>query len=78
MALLMKLMVYSKHQHHNKTIVWMLFPNEKIGIRLVKEKSTHLHTNNIQPNWRPIEPIIKDIRIDENQFHIIARIQLPI
>jgi len=54
-----------------------LFPNQKIRIQLVKEKSTHLYTNNIQPNWTPIELIIKDIRIDKNQFHIIARIQLP-
>ncbi len=61
--------------YDNKTIVWILFPNQKIGIRLAREKSTHLYTNNIQPNWTPIEPIIKDIRIYKNQFHIIARIQ---
>ncbi len=32
--------------YHNKTIVWILFPNPKIKM-LVKEKSTHLYTNNI-------------------------------
>jgi hypothetical protein len=45
---------------------------------LARKKSTHLYTNNIQPNWTPIEPIIKDIKIDENQYHIITRIQVPI
>jgi hypothetical protein len=44
--------------YHNKTIVWILFPNPKIGM-LTKEKFTHLYTNNIKPNWTPIEPIIK-------------------
>jgi hypothetical protein len=48
--------------YHNKTIIWILFPNPKIGM-LAKEKSTHLYTNNIKPNWTPIEPIIRDIRI---------------
>jgi hypothetical protein len=60
--------------YHNKTIVWILFPNPKIGM-LTREMSTHLYTNNIQPNWTPIEPIIKNIRI---QFHIITRIQLVV
>jgi hypothetical protein len=59
--------------YHNKTIVWILFPNPKIGM-LVKEKSTHLYTNNIKPNWTPIEQIIKDIRIEKNESHIITRI----
>jgi hypothetical protein len=63
--------------YDNKTIVWILFPNQKIGM-LARKKSTHLYTNNIQPNWTPIEPIIKDIKIDENQYHIITRIQVPI
>jgi hypothetical protein len=33
---------------------------------LDREKSTHLYTNNIQPNWTPIGPIIKNIRIGKN------------
>jgi hypothetical protein len=59
--------------YHNKTIVWILFPNPKIGM-LAKEKSTHLYTNNIKSNWTLIEPIIKDIRIGKYQSHIITRI----
>jgi hypothetical protein len=43
--------------YHNKTILWILFPNPKIRM-LAKEKSTHLYTNNIQSNWTPIESII--------------------
>jgi hypothetical protein len=61
--------------YHNKTIVWILFPNPKIRM-LAKEKCTHLYTNNIQSNWTPIESIIKDIKTDKNQSHIITRIQL--
>ncbi len=59
--------------YHNKTIVWILFPNPKIRM-LTKEKSTHLYINNIQSNWTPIESIIKDIKIGKNQSHIITRI----
>jgi hypothetical protein len=54
-----------------------LFPNQKIGV-WAREKSTHLYIDNIQPNWTPIEPIIKDIRIGKNQFHSIIKIQLLI
>ncbi len=53
------------------------FPNQKIGMQ-IREKSTHLYTNNIQPNWTPVEPIIKNIRIGKIQSHIIIRIQLLI
>jgi hypothetical protein len=63
--------------YHNKTIVWILFLNPKIGM-LIGEQSTHLYTNNIQPNWTPIEPIIKDIRIGKSPSHIITRIQFLI
>jgi hypothetical protein len=54
-----------------------IFPNPKTRI-LVQEKSIHLYTNNIQLDWTLIEIIIKDIRIDKNQSHIITRIQFPI
>ncbi len=54
-----------------------IFPNPKTRI-LVEENSIHLHTNNIQLDWTPIEPIIKDIRIDKNQSPIIKRIEFPI
>ncbi len=36
--------------YNNKTIVWILFPNPKIR-KLAREKSTHLYTKIIQPNW---------------------------
>jgi hypothetical protein len=46
---------------------------------LVRKKFIHdLYTNNIQLNWTLIEPIIKDIRINKNQYHITMRIQFPI
>jgi hypothetical protein len=45
---------------------------------LVKEKSIDLYTNNIQLDWTPIEPIIKNITFDKNQSHFITRIQFPI
>ncbi len=51
--------------YHNKTIVWILFPNQKIGV-LTRKKSTHFYIDNIQPNWTPIDTIIKDIRISKN------------
>jgi hypothetical protein len=55
----------SSTSYHNKTIAWILFPNKKIGV-FASKKSTHLYTYNIQPNWRSIEPIIKDIKIGES------------
>jgi hypothetical protein len=32
--------------YHNKTIIWMSFPNPKIKM-INKEKSIHLYTNNV-------------------------------
>jgi hypothetical protein len=61
--------------YHNKTIIWISFPNQKIRM-LVRKKPIHLYTKSIQLNWTPIVPIIKDIRIDKNQSHITTRIQL--
>jgi hypothetical protein len=63
--------------YHNKTMVWILFTNKKIGV-LARKKSTHLYISNIQLNSTPIEPIIKDIKFGNNQSHIITRIQVPI
>ncbi len=46
---------------------------------LVREKYMHLYIKNyIQPNRTPIEPIIKDIRINKNQYDITTKIQIPI
>jgi hypothetical protein len=56
--------------YHNKTIIWISFPNPKIGM-LIREKSIHLYTNNIQLNETPIELIIKDIRIGKNKSYIV-------
>jgi hypothetical protein len=61
--------------YHNKTKIWISFPNKKIGM-LFREKSIHLYTKNIQLNWTLIAPIIKDIRIDKNQSRITTRIQI--
>jgi hypothetical protein len=58
--------------YHNKTIIWISFPNKKIGMLV----TIHLYTKNIQLNWTPIVPIIKDIRIDKNRSRITTRIQL--
>jgi hypothetical protein len=41
---------------------------------LTKEKNIHLYTNNIQVDWTPIEPIIKNIRIEKTQFYIVTKI----
>jgi hypothetical protein len=60
--------------YHNKIMVWILFPNKKIGL-LVREKSTQLYTNNIQSNWTPIEQNIKYIKIGKIQTYIITRNQ---
>jgi len=56
--------------YHNKTIIWISFPNPKIGM-LTKEKSIHLYTNNIQLNETPIKLIIKDMRIGKNKSYIL-------
>ncbi len=46
---------------------------------LVREKYIHLYINNyIQPNRTPIEPIIKDIRINKNQYDITKKNQFGI
>ncbi len=59
-----------------KTIIWIMFQNYKIGT-LTKEKYSHYYDNN-ESKWTPIEPIIKDIRIDKFQSFIITRIQFSI
>ncbi len=60
-----------------KTIIWMMFQNLKIGI-LTKEKYNHYHENNIKSKWTPIEPIIKDIKVGKSQSFIITMIQFSI
>ncbi len=54
--------------YHNKTIIWISFPNPKIGM-LTREKS--IHFNNIQLNETPIELIIKDIGIGKKKSYIV-------
>ncbi len=60
-----------------KTITWIMFQNSKIGI-LIREKYSHYYDNNIQSKWTPIEPIIKDIKVDKSESFIITRIQFLI
>jgi hypothetical protein len=54
-----------------------MFQNFKIGT-LTREKYNHHYDNNIESKWTPIEPIIKDIRVDKSQSFIITRTQFPI
>jgi len=56
--------------YHNKTIIWISFPNPKIEM-LTREKSIHLYTKNIQLSETPIELIIKDIGIGKNKSYIV-------
>ncbi len=60
-----------------KTIIWTMFQNFKIG-PLTRKKYNHYYDNNIESKWTPIEPIIKDIRGSKSQSFIITRIQFPI
>jgi len=68
-GLVMELMEYSKHQHLIITKPQFRFCSQIKKIKvLTREKSTHFYIDNIQPNWTPIEPIIKDIRINKNNI----------
>ncbi len=42
-----------------------MFQNFKIGI-LIREKYIHYYDNNIESNYEPIEPIIKDIIVGKS------------
>jgi hypothetical protein len=60
-----------------KTIIWIMFHNYKIGT-FTKEKYSHYYENNIESKWTPIEPIIKDINVGKSQSFVITRIQFSI
>jgi hypothetical protein len=60
-----------------KTIIWIMFQNSKIGT-LTRENYSHYYNNNIESKWTPIETIIKDIRVGKSQSFIITKIQFPI
>jgi hypothetical protein len=60
-----------------KTIIWVMFQNFKIGT-LTREKYSHYYDNNIESKWTPIEPIIEDIKVGKSQSFIITRIQFSI
>jgi hypothetical protein len=60
-----------------KTIIWIMFQNFKIGT-LRREKYSHYYDNNIESKWTLIEPIIKDIKVGKSQSFIITSIQFPI
>jgi hypothetical protein len=51
--------------------------NSKIGT-LTREKYNHYYDNNIESQWTPIQPIIKDVRVGKSQSFIITRIQFSI
>jgi len=59
----------------NKTIIWIIFQNFKIGT-LIRKKYKHYY-NNIESKWTPIEPIIKDIKVGKSKSFIITRTQFP-
>jgi hypothetical protein len=58
----------------DKSIMWILFSNIKVGT-FIREKSSHLYTNEIENDWTPIEPLVKEIRVGKVQSHLITRIQ---
>ncbi len=60
-----------------KTIIWIMFHNFKIGT-LTREKYSHYYDNNIELEWTPIESIIKNIKFGKSQSYIITRIQFSI
>jgi hypothetical protein len=61
----------------DKSIMWILFSNIKAGT-FTREKSSHLYTNEIENDWTPIEPLVKEIRVGKVQSHLITRIQFPV
>jgi hypothetical protein len=48
-----------------KTIIWIMFQNFKIGT-LTRKKYTHYYDNNIESKWTLIEPIIKNIKFGKS------------
>jgi hypothetical protein len=48
----------------DKTIIWVMFQNSKIGT-LTRKKHNHYYNNNIESRWILIEDIIKDTRVDK-------------
>jgi hypothetical protein len=60
-----------------KTIIWIMFCNSKIGTLNIYVYS-HYYDNNIESKCTPIELIIKDIRVGKSQSFIITRIQFQI
>jgi hypothetical protein len=61
----------------DKTNIWIMFQNSKIGT-LTRENIIIITTTTLNKNGTPIEPIIKDIRVDKSQSFIIISIQFPI
>jgi hypothetical protein len=57
--------------------IWIMFQSFKIGT-LTREKYCHYYDNNIESKWTPIEPIIKDVKVDKSHSFIITMIQFPI
>jgi len=43
-----------------------------------KKKNSYYYNNNIESKWRPIEPIIKYVKVDKTQIFIITSTWFPI
>jgi hypothetical protein len=61
----------------DKTNIWIMFPNSKIGT-LTREHIIIITTTTLNQNGHQFEPIIKDIRVDKSQSFIITSIYFPI
>jgi hypothetical protein len=57
----------------DKTIIWIMYQKNLITT-LTREKYNHYYNDNIESKWTPIEPIIKDIKVDNFKSFIIIRI----
>jgi hypothetical protein len=60
-----------------KTIIWIMFQNFKIGT-LIRKIYTHYYDNNIESKWTLIEPIIKNINFGKSLSFIVIMIQFLI
>jgi hypothetical protein len=54
-----------------------MFQKHKIWT-LIRKNYSYEYNNNIESKWRPIEPIIKNVKMSKTQSFIIIRIQFSI
>ncbi|KAK3103032.1 hypothetical protein FSP39_015922 [Pinctada imbricata] len=60
-----------------KGIVWVQFHDENIG-RALRNSSKHLYRGNVNRNWTPIEPIVKQCTAGHKGQAQIQRLQYPL